>query len=266
MNVAARPYSTAGFRRDELNVNGIRTVLYSAGQGPAVLYLHGGGTYHGFEWARDWLDRFRVILPYHPGFGESADDPHLGSIDDYVAHYGQLFELLELDHFHLAGASMGGWLAAELALSDPRRIERLMLVCPAALSAAAHPRLDFSAVSPADLPSYLVTDPAFIAPFWPAQPDARLGALLAREAGTTQRVMRNPAEVESRLRLRLPQLTAPTLVLWGERDRVLPAGLAGEWARLLPNARVAIIANGGHLLLDEFPAARRVALDFLSED
>src|SRR5262245_19521572 len=111
---AALPYSTAGFRRDEHLVDGIRSVVYSAGKGRPVVYLHGGGTYHGFEWARDWLDRFHVILPIHPGFGESADDPDLSSIDDYVSHYSTLFEVLGLGHFHLAGTSLGGWLAAEV--------------------------------------------------------------------------------------------------------------------------------------------------------
>ena len=262
--MTALPYSTAGFKRDEYFVNDIRSVVYSAGKGPPVVYLHGGGTYHGFEWARDWLDRFRLIVPHHPGFGESADDPNLSSIDDYVAHYARLFEMLDLGRLHLSGASMGGWLAAEIARTRPEQIDRLVLVSPAGLSAAAHPRLDFANVPPADLPTYLVTDPGFIAPFWPAQPDARLAALLRREAGTTGRVMQTAEAAEKSLRLALPRLGLPILILWGERDRVLPAGLAGEWAALLPDVRVEIIPNGGHLLLDEFPAARRAAARFLS--
>jgi pimeloyl-ACP methyl ester carboxylesterase len=262
--MTALPYSTAGFERDEYVVDGIRSVVYSAGKGPPVVYLHGGGTYHGFEWARDWLDDFRVIVPHHPGFGESADHPSLSSIEDYAAHYARLFETLDLGRFHLAGASMGGWLAAEIALSTPDLIDRLVLVSPAGLSSPAHPRLDFASVPPADLPTYLVTDPAFIAPFWPARPDARLAALLMREAGATGRVMQTAEAAEKRLRRALPRLRVPALILWGERDRVLPAGLAGEWKALLRDARVEVIPNGGHLLLDEFPAARRAGARFLS--
>ena len=123
MTGVACPYSTEGFRRDEYVVDGVRTVVYSAGQGPPVLYLHGGGSWHGFEWARDWLDQFRVILPYHPGYGESADDPDVSSIDDLVVHYARLLELLGLQRFHLVGASLGGWLAAQLVL-DPARPRR----------------------------------------------------------------------------------------------------------------------------------------------
>jgi pimeloyl-ACP methyl ester carboxylesterase len=76
-------YSTAGFERRELEGGGVRTVVYSAGRGPDVVYFHGGGTFHGFEFARDFLDRFHVILPYHPGFGESADDESVQSMQQH---------------------------------------------------------------------------------------------------------------------------------------------------------------------------------------
>jgi len=263
MTGVACPYSTEGFRRNEYVVDGVRTVVYSAGQGPPVLYLHGGGSWHGFEWARDWLHQFRVILPYHPGYGESADDPDVSSIDDLVVHYARLLELLGLQRFHLVGASLGGLLAAQLVLTQPGRVARLVLVSPAGLLAPEHPNLDFVAVPPADLPARFVSDPAFIAPFWPAQPDARLAALLAREAAATGRVMQGLPAAERKLRRRLPRLAVPTLVLWGERDRIVAAALAREWASLLPDARMEIVPGGGHLLLDEFPAARAAAARFL---
>src|SRR5215469_14389996 len=122
-----RGYSTDGFTRDEYVVDGIRSVVYNAGEGPAVVYFHGGGTFHGFEWARGWLDRFRVILPYHPGFGESADDPGITSMSDYVVHYTALFETLGLTQFGLVGASLGGRLAVEFALTHGNRVKRLVL-------------------------------------------------------------------------------------------------------------------------------------------
>ena len=61
-----------GFERRELDINGIRTVVYSAGSGRPVVYWHGGGTFHGINFACDWAPHFRVILPHHPGFGESG--------------------------------------------------------------------------------------------------------------------------------------------------------------------------------------------------
>ena len=91
-----RPYSTAGFDRLELTIDGRRTVAYMAGSGPAVVYLHGGGTFHGFEFAREWLPRYRVLVPYHPGFGESDDAPEMTTLQAYVRHYCTLLDRLGL--------------------------------------------------------------------------------------------------------------------------------------------------------------------------
>lgn len=150
-----RAYSTEGFARDEYVVDGVRSVVYSAGNGPPVVYFHGGGTFHGFEWSRDWLGRFRVILPYHPGFGESADDPDIASIADYAVHYTALFDALGLTHFGLSGASMGGRLAAEFALMHGAMVNRLVLAAPAGLLAPDCPPPNWAAIRPADVPQLL---------------------------------------------------------------------------------------------------------------
>jgi pimeloyl-ACP methyl ester carboxylesterase len=264
MTDAARPYSTAGFRRDEYDVDGVRTVVYSAGEGPPVVYFHGGGTWHGFEWTRDWLDRFRVILPYHPGFGESGDAAHVHSIHDHVAHYARLFGLLGVAGFDLVGASLGGWMAAQFALTHGALLRRLVLVSPAGLLSAQHPYAAFGALAPEERAGYLATDPAFIERFWPVPAGASLQALLEREAIAAGRVLQGLVAADRMLRQRLRRLSLPVLVMWGELDRLLPAGLAGEWASLLPDARVEIVARGGHLLFDEFPAARAAAARFLA--
>ncbi len=101
-------YSTEGFTRDEYLIDGVRSIVHSAGKGPTVVFFHGGGTFHGFEWARDWLDRFHVILPYHPGFGECADDPDITSTADYVMHYTALFAALGLTRFGLSARRSAG--------------------------------------------------------------------------------------------------------------------------------------------------------------
>jgi pimeloyl-ACP methyl ester carboxylesterase len=163
----------------------------------------------------------------------------------------------------LVGASLGGWLAAQLALMWPDRIDRLVLVSPAGLLAPGQPEPDFRDGPPPRLPDDLAADPAFVARFWPAQPDASLAALLAREATANGRLMQGLVDADLELRSRLPELGVPTLVLWGEHDRILAAALAREWTRLLPDARAEIVAGGGHLLLDEFPAARVIAARFL---
>ena len=259
-----RPYSTGGFARDEHVVDGVRSVVYSAGDGPPVVYFHGGGTFHGFEWARDLLDRFRMILPYHPGFGESADDPDTGSIADYVMHYTALFDALGLTRLGLAGASMGGRLAAEFALMHGAMVSRLVLAAPAGLLAAECPPPDFASIPPAEVPKLLVADPDFIARFWPPDADAAFMADRARERSSTMRVLADSEAADRKLRRRLPRLAVPTLVLWGGRDHILLPGLAPHWAGAISGSSVSVIEEAGHLLLDELRRARNLAADFLA--
>ena len=68
-------YSTEGFDRIVHRVDGIETVTYAIGAGEPLVYFHGGGTFHGFEWVRPLASEFRVFCPYHPNFGESGDAP-----------------------------------------------------------------------------------------------------------------------------------------------------------------------------------------------
>src|SRR5690606_24849214 len=127
---AARPmpkwaYSTEGFERLVHRIDGIETVTYAIGDGEPLVYFHGGGTFHGFEGVRPLADRFRVYCPYRPTFGESADAP-LDQLADYVQHYEMLFPALGLDTLHLAGASMGGHVAARYAAANPGDIDKLV--------------------------------------------------------------------------------------------------------------------------------------------
>jgi len=259
-------YSTEGFARDEYIVDGVRSVVYSAGEGAPVVYFHGGGTFHGFEWARDWTDRFRVIVPYHPGFGESADDNDITSMADYVVHYTALFEALGLTRFGLSGASLGGRLATEFALMHGPMVRRLVLAAPAGLMAPDCPPPPYATMNPRDIPKLLVADPDFITRFWPPDADDAFLAERARERVATARVLADGEAADRKLRRRLPRLKVPTLVLWGGKDRVLLPGLAKHWAKALPGATVTMIEEAGHLLLDESPRARALAADFLARD
>lgn len=254
-------YSTAGFERLELTIAGIRTVAYTAGSGPDLVYFHGGGTFHGFEFARAWIPRFRVLLPYHPGFGESADAPAIGSLEDLIRHYVTLFDTLGLKSLHLAGASLGGRLAAEFALRHPDRVRRLVLVAPGGIALPAFPQPDFSKIGYGEWPAYFTYDPNVVRPFWPEEPDQAFLAARAREAQAAERIALGEG-LEPR---RLAHMRAPTLLLWGKEDRMVLAGNAQEWQARTPGSTVRIIDRAGHLLLDESPAARAALAEFLNQ-
>ena len=93
------------FKRETHTVNGVKIILLTAGSGQPLLFLHGAGTFHGFEFAKPWADKFRVLLPFHPGFGESTDDPAMNDIHDYVMHYVEFLDLLGLDKVNLVTAA-----------------------------------------------------------------------------------------------------------------------------------------------------------------
>jgi pimeloyl-ACP methyl ester carboxylesterase len=255
-------YSTEGFERIVHRVEGVETVVYAIGQGEPLVYFHGGGTFHGFEWARALANDFRVFAPYHPNFGESGEAAFDG-IGDYVSHYELLFPALGLDTFHLAGASMGGHMAARYAAANPHDIDKLVLNAPAGLISTNAAMPDFSKVAPQDLPKMFVTDPAWIEPYWPADPSPEWQAVRDRESRAAFASREDIASTDRALRDGLEGFDRPTLLLWGEADRIVPLGYAKDWQEVLPHAELEVIPNGSHLLLDEFPAAVEVLRTFL---
>ena len=114
------------FKREEHEINGVKAVVYVAGEGEPLLFFHGAGTFHGFEFAQPWVKQFKVILPYHPGYGESGDDPAMNSMDDYVLHYLDLLDVMGIDKVNLVGFSLGGYMAAKFASSHPERVRKLV--------------------------------------------------------------------------------------------------------------------------------------------
>ncbi len=256
----------AGFERDEVTTNGIRTVIYSAGSGRPVVFWHGAGTFHGIDFATDWAEHFRILLPHHPGFGESGPAPQIRSMDDLLAHYLDLFESLGLERFDLIGLSLGGWMAAEFAAAHPGRLRRLVLVAPAGLPDADHPTTDLDTVPPEEILSYLAHD---VSVFSPHLPEDEAGAealrrLQSMERDTLARVAPD-GPVNPDLEAGLKHATVPTLLIWGREDRLTPAGKVDKWLRCLPDARSALFGEAGHMVLDESAAARQAVTEFLAD-
>lgn len=261
----ARPHrgaEHAGFERETLNINGVKTVVLTAGRGEPLVLLHGAGTFHGFDFALPWASRYRVIAPYHPGFGESGDDPEIIETHDYILHYLELFDQLKLDKIRLVGFSLGGWLAAEFALEHAHRIHRLVLVAPAGLRVPEHPTADVFRIPPEELPAYLVVDPKVLAPYLPKEPDVDFMAARYREMTSVARIA-----WERPHSLKLPRwlhrVRVPTLLVWGDQDRLIPVEQAQAWAKLIPGAQVEVVKGAGHLVLDEKPAAVGKIAQFL---
>jgi pimeloyl-ACP methyl ester carboxylesterase len=258
---AERALGTEGFERKQTKLHGVRTVWYEAGQGPPVVYFHGGGAFHGIQFARPWTEKFRVICPNHPGFGESGDDPRITAMEHYILHYLDFFDELGLDKVHLAGASMGGRMAAEFAIGHNDRLKSLILAAPAGLDIPEHPPTNMGALPPDQLFEHLTGNMDFLRPFLPPNvPADQFAAARAREGQMAGKVMFSPSSLDHWMH----RITVPSLLIWGKEDKVLPVGRVKAWTDRLPNATtLRIFPNIGHLTFDESPEAVRVAENFM---
>ncbi len=242
-----------GFKRRELKINGVKTVVHMAGDGPALVFWHGAGTAPGFEFARPWTKTHTVILPYHPGFGESGDGagPHdFDSIQDFVLHYLDVFDALKLKKVSLVGQSFGGWMAATFASQNSHRLDKSVLVCPAGLKDPKHPMIDLMKLAPEEVPGYLVHDPKVFKTFPPQDDPVEAGVQQYRETSSFARLIWERPH-DRKLPNWLHRIDVPTLLVWGKNDTLIPPGQAKTWAGLIPGAKVQTFAKAGHLVLHE---------------
>jgi pimeloyl-ACP methyl ester carboxylesterase len=255
-----------GFKRHEYSVNGVKTVVHMGGQGRPVVYWHGAGAWHGIDFARPWTERFKVIAPFHPGWGESGDAPRMDSMSDYLLHYLDLFDQLNLAQFDLVGFSLGGWMAAEFAAAHSHRVRKLVLVAPAGLPDPRNPGPPLSSWSLDEMYTYLVSDITLLQPYLPHRPEdaPRHAAAIARELQSTGRLAAGGGPFNPRLERWLHRVTMPTLLVWSKADRLAPVGRAAQWMELLPNAKLATFEKAGHLVLDELEEARECVAKFLA--
>ena len=258
--------SATSIRDERLMVAGTRLHLQSAGDGPPLLYLHGA---NGVAWlpGHDALAAHcRVLLPEHPNWGEDELAGGLESIDDLVYFYLDFLDALGLERVHLVGHSLGGWLAAELAVGHAHRLWTLTLVDAAGLWLSETPMPDLFAMSPEESARLANYDPALAEATVPSNPTPEERAALARARAAFARISWNPYLHNPRLPVRLHRVRVPTLVLWGEEDRIIPVAYAAEYGRLLPDARVVRLPACGHSPARECPAAfAETLLAFLRE-
>jgi pimeloyl-ACP methyl ester carboxylesterase len=249
------------FEKQTLKVNGVDTVVYAAGSGEPLLFLHGAGTFHGFEFAKPWAEKFRVFHPYHPGFGESGDDPAMDTFNDYVMHYVELLDTLGLDRVHLVGFSLGGYIAAQLASQHRERVKTLTLVAPAGMRSKEHPVLDVLSTPGEQIVAKLASNFEVLKPWLPTGPDPDFMAARYREATTVARLLWEKPW-DPKFKRYLHRITAPTLIVWGDEDQLVPPQHADLWKQVLPDAQVQLFKGAGHLVLDEKPEAASAVAAF----
>ncbi len=193
----------------------------------------------------------RVLTPVNPGFGGTPRPAQLDSMGKLAEVYVRLLAQLGLTGVTVVGSSIGGWVAAEVALGAGGRTGRLVLVDAAGLDSAEHPVADFFSLTldqVADL-SYAHPDAHRID--LSAMTDAQRAVAAGNRAALEiygGRSMADPG-----LAARLADLTVPTLVVWGEADRMMTPAYGKEYAAAIPGAEFHLVRDAGHLPQIEAP-------------
>lgn len=238
-------------KEDFVEVRGCRLRLARAGNGPALLYLHGANGPN--PWTRffdDLSERFEVIAPDHPGYGGSGDAPWMENIGDLAFFYLDFLKALRLDKVHLVGHSMGGWLAAEIAVRSTHSLASVTLASAAGLRVPGHNGVDIFMLPPAELlGKHLYADPTLAqaaltelaAPKTPEQIDT-----LIRNRTTSAQLCWHPRLNNPQLARWLHRIDVPAHLVWGDADHIIPPEHGRAYKKLMPDAKLSFIANAGH--------------------
>ena len=251
-----------------VDVNGHSCRVWTKGSGPRLGFLAGLG---GLPRWLPFLDRLAesrtVIAPSLPGYPGATGHTELDSHLDWVLAVRQIVEGAGLAGADLVGASVGGAFAAEMAAIFPGLVGRLVLIAPFGLFDDQEPAADPWAQRKDVLPGLMCADAAnwngLVAPpegansvEWPIE--------MTRASEAAARAFWPLGN--TRLEKRLGLISAPTLILWGDRDGILPPSYAGRFARGINKGingptRVETVANAGHLAyLDQPDAVARAVL------
>jgi pimeloyl-ACP methyl ester carboxylesterase len=242
-----------------LTVQGVQLEFVERGQGRAILWLHGE---EGLDRAGPVLDRLaahgRVLAPSHPGFGHSPEAPGVDAVDDLAYLYLDLLAQQGFRDAVVIGCSLGGWIAAQMAVKCTERVARLVLVSPLGIKVGDRETRDIPdifALHPDEVLRLQYHDPSRARLDHAALSDDRL-TVIARNREATALYAWEPYFHDPKLRARLRRITVPTLLLWGADDRfVAPDYYGAAYRDAIPGAGLETIAAAGHFPHLEQPAA-----------
>ncbi len=253
-----------------LEIRGCRLRLARAGQGPVLLYLHGAnGPIPWSPFFDELATRFEVIAPDHPGFGTSGDAPWMENIGDLAYFYLDVLKALQLEKVRLVGHSMGGWLAAEMAIRATHRLASVTLMSAAGLRVPGHNGVDIFLLPPAELLGrHLYVDATLsatalaelAAPKSPEQLD-----VLIRNRTSAAQLCWQPRLNNPQLARWLHRIDVPVHLLWGDSDHIIPPEHGRAYQRLMPQARLDFIDKAGHAPQVEKPRETLTAMQSFFE-
>jgi pimeloyl-ACP methyl ester carboxylesterase len=235
-------------------VRDVNVRMLRGGSGPPVLFLHGA---NGLP---QWLPFFEQIaarcdlrVPEHPGYGTSDNPAWLRDIGDLAMYYLDFLDGLDEPKVHIVGQSLGGWAAAEMAVRNCTHIASLTLLDPAGIRVKGLLSGDNFIWGPDEAVRNLyhdqsIADKMLAMPVTDEQADIALGNRF-----TTTKLGWQPRWYNPSLERWLHRITVPTLVVWGENDKLFPKEYAARWGERIPGCKVEIIPQCGHVPAIEKP-------------
>jgi pimeloyl-ACP methyl ester carboxylesterase len=224
------------------------------GSGHTFLLLHGGAgpqSVTGFANLLATTHDARVITPTHPGFGGTPRPERIDSIKVLARLYGALLDRLDVENVTVIGNSIGGWIAAEMGLLGSPRIGSLVLVDAAGIEVEGHPAVDFFSLSLDEVAQLSYHDPVRFRIDPSTMPEAVRAAFAGNRASLA--VYGGPSMSDPTLRGRLAGVTVPTLVLWGDSDRMYVPEYGRAYAASIPGATFTLLSKTGHVPQIETP-------------
>jgi pimeloyl-ACP methyl ester carboxylesterase len=240
----------------------VSTTVDVLGQGPPLLYLHGPFGFVEQEFAQRLAEHYTVYVPAHPGFEGTSGFDELGStVFDLVLHYDDVLRELGLPRsLAVVGHSYGAFIAAELAAFYPDYVQRLALISPLGVWCDDSPQPDLFGLTPRTLAATLFLDPAgqaATALFRPPEDRVAADEWNRRRRASAVGVVKYLWPIPDKgLKTRAYRITAPTALVWGADDRVVPVEpYVSAYRAILPHTCVTVCPDGGHMVVVEQPEA-----------
>jgi pimeloyl-ACP methyl ester carboxylesterase len=241
---------------DTISVRGREIRLLRGGDGQPLLFLHDPWTYRWLPIHDRLAAQYNVVLPIHPGFAGSTGFEELDRMEDLVFHYLDLLEVLGLEQPILMGASLGGWLATEFAVRYAGMLQALILVDALGLRVPGASTTDVFQLAVGQVRAALFADATAplaheLVPETPPQESIE-AMLKARQvfARFAWQFPDNP-----KLASDLHRVKCPTLIVWGDRDGVVPVSHGQVYQTEIVDAALTVLPACGHLPHVEQPEA-----------
>jgi pimeloyl-ACP methyl ester carboxylesterase len=229
-------------------IAGCKIRLLRGGKGAPLLYLHGaGGGGIWMPFMEKLSENFDVIAPEHPGFGGSEMPEWLDNVGDLAYFYLDFIKRLGLNRLTLVGSSLGGWTAAEIAVRSCHDLKALVLSCPAGIHVKGVSKGDLFLWSPQETVRNMYLDQKIADQLLATPPTDEQQMTAAKNRLTTAKLGWQPRLYNPHLHKWLHRISVPTLLLWGDSDKVIPSAYGPAYQKLIPGSKLEVFKNCGHV-------------------